>query len=67
MSVVPQQRKSVCKANLIKTKVVEQKVLSEISFLIDNNEILSELLKELNRDTEKVNETFIADKKHSRR
>ncbi|WP_249704709.1 recombinase family protein [Bacillus zhangzhouensis] len=59
--------RAVCKANLIKKENVEQKVLSEISFLIDNNDIFSELLKELNSDTEKVNETHIADKKIFRR
>lgn len=59
--------KAVCKANLIKKEVVEQKVLSEIAFLIDNNYILNEILKELNSDNEKINETYKADKKISRR
>ena len=40
----------MCKANLIKKDEVEQEVLKQISFLVNNDNILNELIKELNKD-----------------
>ncbi|MEC2074005.1 recombinase family protein [Alkalihalophilus marmarensis] len=59
--------KSVCGTNLIKKEEVEQKVLNEISFLVNNDDIFKELISELNSDNDKVNEIFIADLKNFNR
>lgn len=53
--------KSVCSTNLMKKEEIERKVLNQISFLMDNGGILTELLKELNSDNEKENDIIKKD------
>ena len=52
---------SVCNANLIKKEVIEQKVLDQISYLVNNDNILNGLIKELNKDSSKENEVLTRD------
>lgn len=42
---------TVCKPNLVKKEQIESKVIKEISFLVNNDDILHRLVKELNSDS----------------
>lgn len=59
--------KAVCGTNLIKKEEVEQKVLNEISFLVNNDDIFNDLLDELNSDNNELNEGIKADLKFIKR
>jgi site-specific DNA recombinase len=50
--------KSVCKANLIKKEMVEEKVFKEISFLVNNEEVLNALICELSKDNIVAKEAY---------
>ena len=54
--------KSVCRgANLIKKEIVEEKVFKEISFLVNNGDVLNALIKELGNDNEVAKEAYQAE------
>lgn len=50
---------AVCNTNLIKKEEIEQKVLNEISFLVNNEDIFNKLINELNKENNKDNEVYI--------
>lgn len=53
--------KSVCRANLIKKEIVEEKVFKEISFLVNNGDVLNALIKELGKDNVVAKEAYQAE------
>ncbi|MEH6891175.1 recombinase family protein [Bacillus sp. JJ864] len=53
--------REVCSANLVNKDQVEQQVLNVISLLVNEDDIVTALINELNSDNDKVNEVHIAD------